>query len=88
MMPKRCGGHDRCNLCRLLRLSHNHKPWDGSKTKGGEMALFYRSRGWFARFQPGLALNRSGPELGPTQPSLDHLPRSRFLFFELPHFPL
>jgi hypothetical protein len=26
-------GHDRCNLCRLLRLSDNRKPWDGSKTK-------------------------------------------------------
>src|SRR6476469_10452603 len=25
---------------------------------------------WFARFQPGLALNRQGQELSPTQPSL------------------
>src|SRR5512140_2275782 len=30
----------------------------------------FRSISWFARFQPGLALNRQGQELSPTQPSL------------------
>src|ERR1700746_3725890 len=33
----------------------------------------FRSRSRFARFQPRLALNRSGQELGPTQPSLRSL---------------
>ena len=45
----------------------------------------FRSRGWFARFQPGLALNRSGQELGPTQPSLRSLTAIKIRFFELPH---
>ena len=30
----------------------------------------FRSRGWVCAFQPGLAANRQGQELGPTQPSL------------------
>ena len=30
----------------------------------------FRSISWFALFQPGLALNRQGQELSPTQPSL------------------
>ena len=33
----------------------------------------FRSISWFARFQPGLALNRQGQELSPTQPSLRSL---------------
>ena len=33
----------------------------------------FRSRRWFARFQPGLAFNRWGQELSPTQPSLRSL---------------
>jgi hypothetical protein len=45
----------------------------------------FRSRGWFARFQPGLAWNRSGQELGPTQPSLRSLTAIKIRFFELPH---
>src|ERR1043165_10107592 len=40
--------------------------------------------GWFARFQPGLALNRSGQELGPTQPSLRSRTAIKIRFFELP----
>src|SRR4051812_16963747 len=40
---------------------------------------------WFARFQPGLALNRSGQELGPTQPSLRSLTAIKIHLFELPH---
>src|ERR1700734_3509849 len=43
------------------------------------------SLSWFARFQPGLALNRSGQELGPTQPSLRSLTAIKIRFFELPH---
>ena len=34
---------------------------------------------------PGLALNRSGQELGPTQPSLRSLTAIKIRFFELPH---
>src|SRR4051794_26751447 len=45
----------------------------------------FRSRGWFARFQPGLALNRQGQELGPTQPSLRSLTAIKIVLFELPH---
>ena len=37
-----------------------------------------------ARFQPGLALNRSDLELGPTQPSLRSLTAIKIRFFELP----
>src|SRR6201998_828439 len=33
----------------------------------------------------GLALNRSGQELGPTQPSLRSLTAIKIRFFELPH---
>ena len=46
----------------------------------------FRSSGWFARFQPGLAWNRSGQELGPTQPSLRSLTAIKIRFFELPYF--
>jgi len=45
----------------------------------------FRSRRWFARFQPGLALNRSGQELGPTQPSLRFRTAIKIRLFELPH---
>jgi hypothetical protein len=39
----------------------------------------------FARFQPGLAWNRSGQELGPTQPSLRSRTAIKIRFFELPY---
>ena len=42
---------------------------------------------WFARFQPGLALNRSGQELSPTQPSLRSLTAIKIRLFELPSLP-
>src|SRR5262249_61596053 len=75
--------------------------WAGSRERissgrGGAFFLdipFYRTHGgapfrslsWFARFQPGLALNRSGQELGPTQPSLRSLTAIKIPLFELPH---
>jgi hypothetical protein len=45
----------------------------------------FRSGGWFARFQPGLALNRSGQQLDPTQPSLRSRTAIKIRFFELPY---
>src|SRR6478752_3825259 len=39
---------------------------------------------WVCAFQPGLALNRSGQELGPTQPSLRSLTAIKIHLFELP----
>src|SRR3954463_4276956 len=44
----------------------------------------FRSRRWFARFQPGLALNREGQELGPTQPSLRSLTAIKIPFIRTP----
>ncbi len=38
----------------------------------------FRSLSWFARFQPGLALNRSGQDSVRPSHLFDHLPRSRF----------
>src|SRR5689334_15219907 len=40
---------------------------------------------WFAHFQPGLATNRSGQELGPTQPSVRSLTAIKIHVVELPH---
>ncbi len=44
----------------------------------------FRSHSWFALSNLGLALNRSGQELGPTQPSLRSLTAIKIHFFELP----
>jgi hypothetical protein len=41
---------------------------------------------WFALSNLGSLLNRSGQELGPTQPSLRSLTAIKIRFFELPYF--
>ena len=44
----------------------------------------FRSRSRFARFQPGLALNRWGQQLSPTQPSLRSLTAIKIPFIRTP----
>src|SRR3954463_5586609 len=73
--------------CRKISISNNV----GSVKYGFEHTSVcthrrapFRSRRWFARFQPGLALNRQGQELGPTQPSLRSLTAIKIPFIRTP----
>jgi hypothetical protein len=54
------------------------------KSTGLHRRAPFRSLSWFAHFQPGLAWNRHGQELSPTQPSLRSRTAIKIPFFELP----